>query len=386
MGRKLLSAGLALACLTLSSGAGAGPLQEDLYWYKTSLGFSNISQKGVETYLDPFKGPREFRLSEQNAPWAGNYFPMADGGIAQRWLEGKPPNMILNQQEYAKLSAEERQKLSPVEKYDVLLGLYDFRTTSHEMNFRGPFRPGPKVQDWEGFCNGVRCAGIMLPEPKHTVERTNPRGEKVVFQPADLKALAGASYFYTQNYAQIGSPSRAGRAENPPNAAVFDMVLRYGLAEKNRAFIIDSHLGKEIWNETAVGFKRTLTEKQKLTSNEKAFYPAARSKVKVHLVLETLGEIDIARSNLTTKGRVADGSLLQTIDADYTLYLDDDGRAVDGKWKKGTRIRGIDFAWFVAGKGADKDYAHQGGNPHLEFNVIRSLIQESAQPLCHKVF
>lgn len=364
----------------------AGTLKDDLHWYKASLAFSNVTKKGVESYLNPLKGQQNFRLNEQNAPWAGNYFPMIDGGIAQRWTEGKAPEMILNRNEYMKLSPKERQNLSPVEKYDVLLGLYDFRTTEHEMNYRGPFRQGSKIQDWEGFCNGVRCAGIMMPEPKFAVERTNPRGEKVVFQPADLKALAGASYFYTQEYAQIGSPSREGRSENPPNAAVFDLVLRYGLGVNNKPFIIDSHLGKQIWNETVVGYRRNLSEEMKLTPTERQNYPEARSKIQVELLLETLGEIDIKNSNETTKAKVANGSILKTIDGSYTLYLDEEGRAVDGKWKKGTRVRGVDFAWFVGGKGADKHYADQGGNPYLEFGVIKSLINESAHPSCNGIF
>jgi hypothetical protein len=311
---------------------------------------------------------------------------MLDGGIAQRWTEGKPPAAILNKNEYMKLSPEARKKLSPVEKYDVLLGLYDFRTTDHEMNFRGPFRQGSKIQDWEGFCNGVRCAGIMMPEPKFPVERTNPRGETVVFQPADLKALAGASYFYTEEYAQIGSPSREGRAENPPNAAVFDLVLRYGIGTANKSFIVDSHLGKQIWNESVVGYKRTLSPIMDLTDNEQNEYPDAVKKVKVELILETLGEIEIKDSNKATKAQVANGSLLKTIEGKYTLYLDRDGRAVEGKWVKGSKIRGIDFAWFVGGKGADKHYAEKGGNPYLEFGVIKSLINESAHPSCNKLF
>jgi hypothetical protein len=385
MVRRFVSSCLIVGQL-VSASAFAGTLKDDLYWYKSSLSFSNVTQKGVESYLNPLKGPQSYRLQEKSAPWAGNYFPMMDGGIAQRWVEGKAPEMVLNKNEYMKLSPKERQNLSPVEKYDVLLGLYDFRTTDHEMNFRGPLRQGQKIQDWEGFCNGVRCAGIMMPEPKFAVERINPRGEKVVFQPADLKALAGASYFYTEEYAQIGSPSREGRAENPPNAAVFDLVLRYGIGTANKSFIVDSHLGKQIWNESVVGYQRTLSKEMALTENEQAEYPDAVKKIKVDLILETLGEIEIKDSNTYTKDKVAAGSLLKTIDAKYTLYLDSDDRAVDGKWVKGSKVRGIDFAWFVGGKGADKDYAHQGGNPYLEFGVIKSLINESAHPKCAGLF
>ena len=84
-----------------------------------------------------------------------------------------------------------------------------------------------KVEEWEGFCNGVRCAGINLPEPTHKIAVKNPDGIQVRFEPADLKALAAASYFYVEKYSQLGSPTRVGKAQDQPNAGAFDLALRY---------------------------------------------------------------------------------------------------------------------------------------------------------------
>ncbi len=214
----------------------------------------------------------------------------------------------------------------------------------------------------------------------------NKDGLTVRFEPADLKALAGASYFYTEQYAQIGSPTSQGRRENQPNAAVFDLALRYNLAQNKKPFVIDSHLGPAIWNETVVGYKRTLGNFESLTDKEQQSYPRAVQKVFVNLVLDTLGEIAIEESNSKTTDKVADGRLVGTLETGYTLYLDDSGKSIGGEMEKSNKNRGVDFAWFAAGKGADRHYAEQGGNPFLKFKVIRELFNEASRVSCKSVF
>ncbi|MNL14100.1 hypothetical protein D3C87_1350300 [compost metagenome] len=119
-------------------------------------------------------------------------------------------------------------------------------------------------------------------------------------------------------------------------------------------------------------------EIQELDKTEKAQYPAAHKKVYVDVQLDTLGEVGIKDSNGQTKARVADGSMLGTLETGYTLYLDKSGHAIDGKWHNASGDRGVDFAWFVSGNGADHQYADRGGNPNLRFNTIRKLFKQSA--------
>ena len=344
-----------------------------------------MSQKDLPQYLNPFVGPTQFRLDQKSAPWAGNYFPMQDGGLAQRWRVSNYPQKVLDKASVQTMSATELRNLSPVEKYDILLGYYDFRTTQHELKLRGPGREHPP-QDWEGFCNGVRCAGIMTPEPAFSVTVKNPDGLPLEFSQADLKALAGASYFYVEKYGQIGGPTHDGMAEKQPNAAVFDLVLRYHLAYQKKGFVIDSHLGPEIWNETVVGYERKLGAVESLTPAEKKSYPLASKKVLIKVVLDTLGEIEIKEGDKPTKAKVADGSLLTKLKTSYTLYLNDAGEAIDGQWHNGKGTRGVDFAWFVGGKGADHEYSAKGGNANLQYDKIIELIEKSVHPECSQIF
>lgn len=373
-----------LVSLTLQS-AKAAHRDEDLKWFKSVLQFSEMSLKNLEQFFNPFEGPTQFRLNEKNAPWAGNYFPMQSGGIASRWRTNEYPAEVLDKATVEAMTEKQLRNLSPVEKYDIMMGYYDFRTTKHELKMRGPQRE-VKPEYWEGFCNGVRCAGIMTKEPYFPVTLTNKDGITVMFSPADLKALAGASYFYVEKYGQIGGPSgEKGHAQNQPNAAIFDLALRYHLALKKKGFVIDSHLGSEIWNETVVGYNRNLGDVQELDETERTQYPKAHKKVYVDVQLDTLGEVGIKDSNSQTKARVADGSMLGTLETAYTLYLDKSGNAIDGKWHNAGGDRGVDFAWFVSGKGADHEYADRGGNPNLRFNKIRTLFKQS-ELTCSNLF
>lgn len=378
---------LATAIFSQGVFAAVTPIETDLYWYKKTLNNFQITSKLVESFLDPLKGPAEFRLTADKAPWAGNYYAMAEGGIASRWQVGEYPFEALSKADVLKMSQEDLRKLSPVEKFDIYRGDYSFAATAHEMNNRGPLREMP-VQMWEGFCNGVRCAGLNMAEPKYEVTVVNKDGVKVTFLPADLKALAGAAYFYSEKYGQLGSPSQNGFSEQRPNPAVFDLALRYHLAANQQGFVIDTHLGSEIWNETVVGYKRSLRE-QELTSKEKQRFPKAVKKYAVEVVLDTLGEVDIQETNGPTKKDVANGKHLGSVVANYSLYVNAKGKAIDGLWWKTNTdysTRGVDFVWFGGGEGTDSKNVDKGGNPYLDFKQVETLFKKSTAPFCAKIF
>lgn len=356
---------------------------EDLQNLRTALEISNFSSTKLNDYKNPLLGQNQFQLPEKKAPWAGNFFPMKDSGLANRWQS--PQKLaslkdLYTKDSILKMTAEEISKLSPIEKYDILMQDYGFSATRHEMYHRGPLRDvAPEA--WEGFCNGVRAAGIILPEPQRPIVIKNADGVAVEMNIADLKALAGASYFYVENYAQMGGPSNK-MADNQPNAAVFDLTIRYFLGEKKRAFIIDAHLGNEIWNESVVGYTRKVSAKMELSPEEKMQFPRAAEKVKVDLVLQTLGEVDIAGGNRKTQADVAAKRLNQQypISTGYFLYLDAKGEILDGKWVNGYGTRGVDFAWFGSGKGMDSAYSNYGqsGNAKLDFSVIKKFFKKAS--------
>ncbi len=371
-----------------SSSSSERTYSRDLSALQEALSIAGFARDIPEEFADPNHGELSFMMNSRQAPWAGNYFPMAKGGLANRWQTRETVDIekLPNAQAVKNLTQEQINRLSPIEKYDLYRGDYTFMATRHELTKRGPLRAWP-VADWEGFCNGVRCAGIHLPEPKHAISVESRDGILVTFQPADLKALAGASYFFVEKYSQMGSPSQQeARAQNQPNAAVFDMTLRYYVAEKKAAFIIDSHLGSEIWNETVIGYNRTLSQEEPLSNEEKQSFPLAVSKKTVRLDLYSLADISIRESNQSTKDGVAAGNYHKTTKAEYTLYLDAQNKAFDGVWKKTKSLRGIDFVWFSGGRGTDSKNPKGNGNEQLSFKTVERLVRMSHRPLsCQKI-
>ncbi|RYZ86501.1 MAG: hypothetical protein EOP06_14370 [Proteobacteria bacterium] len=397
-------AALTLIPIFIASTAGASFYSNDFNSLLTALKQSQFKTTDLWAYQDPMVGDNEFLLSAKRAPWAGNYFAMYEGGVAQRWqLTEKTGSAQFPQyddelatKEVAKtMTPEQIDMLSPAEKYDLFVGDYRYSATRHEVNYRGPLKT-PKPQEWEGFCNGIRCAGYSLPEPQLPIDVVNPDGIKIRFQPADLKALSGASYFYAQTFSDMGRPSSFNEvAASPPNAAAFDLALRYYLAKKQKAFVIDTFLGSEKWNESVVGYSRKLGARMALTPEEARQFPEAKSKIRIDVILQTMGEIDIPNSNVPTKKAVSEGKHLTPTPIAYTLYLDANGMAKDGQWHHNPNGRGVDYAWFSKGRGKDSEHtpfsenpAMRGtGNKNLDFTTLAKLFRKAQGPkICGKLF
>jgi hypothetical protein len=358
---------------------------EDLYWFQNYFEThfnSSISQSDHIIY----PGHRmSFHLDKKNAPWGGNYFAMKNGGIAYRWQKGVSSH-IDTQINPISATSDEINKLSPIEKYDIYVGNYNFDATKIELQKRGPLRE-LAPQNWEGFCNGMRCAGILLPEPKKPLVVKNKEGIEIKFEPADLKALAAASYFYVENYAQIGAPTQQGEAlgKNQPDPAVFDLVLRRYLKSNKKAFIIDGNIGPEIWNETVVGFDRFVSDTMTLSEDEKKKFKAATKKVKVDIRLRILGEIDIEKSNSPTQQSIANNRFTKTMPVQYEIFLTNENKMLGGKWNNSGSLNGVDMVWFGSGVGTDQ---HSGGNKQLRFDIISQLFKasEKESKSCSKLF
>jgi hypothetical protein len=369
--------------------AGCGNLlaqdfQTDLGWLNQALRNARGQVRSTRSFMKYDSGKMEYYFSDEKAPWGANYFPMDENGLANRWqistseqlgLKKDTTKNLLSNEEAKSLEFEMISLLSPAEKLDLYLGNDDFKITKRELRKRGPLRR-PKPEDWEGFCNGVRIAGVHEPEPIRPIVVENARGQQIEFQPSDIKALLGAAYFYVRVYNQIGSPTRGDdENENLPNAGVFDIALRTFLGENEKGFIIDVNKTKEIWNETVMGYTRNVSSERETTEEEKAEFNNAAKKVTVHLRYRALGEFTIMEAN----GFTGDITVRESnrFRATYTLFLDARGNIVDGEWVSG---RFPDFAWFAIGA-ADEDYTRgrHSGNPHIPYRALVPLVREASK-------
>jgi len=349
---------------------------------------AGIDLDTFEQMRSPYRGKRSYRLAPKDAPWGSYYFPYVDGGIANRWqtneggsyrtlnrnVSGRslPPEKVLLK--IKALSQSEINSLSAAEKFDIYMGYYDFRTTEIELKQRGP-QGRIEHEGWEGFCNGRNAASVGVPEPQQAIDVVNDDGIEVRFEIIDLKALASASFFYVELYAQIGNPTRdrAAQLDNPPDAGLFDIALRSYLAVGHRPFMFDIHEGHEIWNSTIIGYKRKTSRKLPLeeTDWDNIENPEIAYKIKVDLELYYHEEISLEDANTVTRDRIANGWMNLKKNYSYYLYIDEFKKIRGGQF---IGNQGPDFLWFPNGIGADDTL---GVNSNLDFESIRSLIESA---------
>jgi hypothetical protein len=149
--------------------------------------------------------PTSGNVDDAHMPWSDNYWESDWGGISLRWNtltqeqldpEGTETLDKFEQFRYTPptreqvkaMSKEALTKLSPAEKYDILMSRYDYPTVTAERK-----RTSPTMEDWMGICHGWVPAAINNPEPAPT-EATNKEGVVVPFGSTDVKALL--SYYY----------------------------------------------------------------------------------------------------------------------------------------------------------------------------------------------
>jgi hypothetical protein len=353
--------------------------------------FMGISQAQLESARDLNVGPSSYRLQGSETPWAGNFFPMQDGGLANRWQTSATYKYTRHSKaELQIMPSENLNLLSPAEKWDLLKGDYSYSATLHEMQYRGRNKRTDKEWDskkfgWEGFCNGVRGAGINSPEPVRPITKINPDGIKITLQPADLKGLAGASYFHVHpdRYAGIGSPTREKEKNDPdrPSPGAFDIALRAFIGIGKKGFVIDTDPKEELWNETVAGYQRDVRDGGRVSGKDRQFAPTMVRKVRVSTTLSMLGEITIPDSNRATKAEVAQGRYTEPKRYDYELFLDADDKIVGGKWNS----EAPDMAWFTSGEGGD-DHPNfvvggpqeSNGNPHISSSALYAMMSEAS--------
>ncbi|WP_298541890.1 hypothetical protein [uncultured Aquimarina sp.] len=347
--------------------------ESDFCWVKTFLINSPIIDKLDNKFLNYNYGVNNYYPKGSYVPWGGYYMPLLNGGIATRWQISDTyhpkSNSLLTWDEVKKMSQDEISKLSPSEKMDIYMGNKDFAITKNELTRRGPERSN--VESWEGFCNGIRLAGAMLPEPKHsvTVKSKSPDNIFIRFDKADLKALGGAVYYYTEYYASLGENNK-----RKPDAGQFDILLRYMLGYNKRPFFMDIKKGEEKWNETIVGYERKIIKEENHQEN-------TNKTITIRTVLYLLGEIGFDEMNSYTSTEIENKKYVGKWVYNYTLEVNGNDEIIEGDWKKDSETTNLfsayfpDYVWFGGGKGLDELYLENryDNNPLLPFFEVQNL-------------
>lgn len=206
------------------------------------------------------------KAKSKEQPWTGGYWPDITGSIANHYRDhtkiGNQIGFLLRypvaktrflndhkdvSENYSSWDfAKRNKKLSPSEKYDLLVGNKNFEFTQAvlgELEFRSEHRvmklrdnnygwakKGKGFAYWSGICDGWAPAAIYLPRPTHPVTVTGASGYPITFYPDDIKALGAylfartnTPYFATMSYKFAGNACKQkGQPEQDDMGLVTD--------------------------------------------------------------------------------------------------------------------------------------------------------------------
>jgi hypothetical protein len=276
--------------------------------------------------------------------WSGHYWPSQHGGINNRWNAPGQPGFNYKSPtftEVRRMSLEQLAQLAPSEKYDLLLGKYDYPLKKEAEGVASRRAP-----DWAGICHGWAPAALHHNEPTPKV-LTNPDGIKIPFASSDIKALL--SYYYAFHHEvesthQIGLRCFFGNwmggargCDEDLNAGAFHIVITNMLGLRQEGFMADIDRFKEVWNQPIVGFKSKVLNSWLAPSSNAA--KTAVKEMKIATELFYVNESD----NVTWD--VVHGTKEQIISKKnlvYRIELNREGKIVGGSWESDERP---DFLW-----------------------------------------
>jgi hypothetical protein len=274
--------------------------------------------------------------SSRTEPWSGSFWPDILGGIANHYRDRTKTwaqvrfglrydvarqGLVRDHEEVVRgwehFNREElNHKLSPSEKYDLLLGNRDFRFTRailDELEFRAHHLRKSKLRDggegagedplltprladdessyahvdrvveyrywkvrrdslsyWFGICDGWAPAAIHLPRPVKPVTVHGLSGREITFFPDDLKALGSYLFsrtntdsFSTMNYRFSGRPcpDRDGRTKDfrcqDVDAGLFHLILVNRIGQDRTGFMMDVDNNHKINNHPVGAYRST---------------------------------------------------------------------------------------------------------------------------------
>ncbi len=311
--------------------------------------------------------PLEGKLT--NLPWSGDYWPTYKGGISYRWSNDQVDHRA--QYSYPLINSHDLDQvdlgsLSPSEKFDLLLGRFDFPLTNYErkrtkilktVEGHKAFKKGFEIPEWEGLCHAWAPATLAFREPA-PVTLIGKTGLEIPFGSSDIKALL--TYFFHMNDSKtyfLGSrcnsdlkklkkdykSGKISKSEykkerrkcDDTNAGAFHVVLANQIALRDEGFIVDITRSAEVWNQAVLSYRSTIIREYKGASKG-----AAPGTVK-EVVLET--EMDYVDEVSHSWYPSSEDPYSRKV-YHYRVEIDKDGYIVGGEWQTKDADR-PDFLW-----------------------------------------
>lgn len=278
-------------------------------------------------------------------PWSDTYWPTHRGGLAWRWAGNGAgfDYTLLTKEQLASFRREQLADLSPAEKYDILMGRYDYPLVKAEWR-----RTNPQAESWEGLCHGWAPASINYREPE-PITFTNSDGIKVPFGSSDVKALLilyhGEAFTPHPPRRFLGLRCEEDLARSPgsgtspecrdTNAGSFHVLLAHYVGKLKVPLVADITRDAEVWNHPIYSYESRIIN---VTPPSQGAAPGTVREVWLRTKIDYVREGNPRwGTNLGTTYNLTGSDEYR-----YRVELDADDRIIGGEW--GTSAR-PDFLW-----------------------------------------
>lgn len=323
--------------------------------------------------------------SVANQPWSDWYWPIAVGQLSYRYNDPAMTDAYYSDDPreedvwpwfvdyHAQNPAmpDDVTKLSPSEKYDLLVGDTNYTLTKTQIEAGRWYQENNgKVEGWMGLCHGWAPASYMLDRPVKTIEVTAAdQVTKVEFLPTDLKALGTLLWGKgIQRNKFVGGRCNTKDPETDKNGRILDqecfdnnpgswhMTVTSQVGRNKVPFVMDATFDYEVWNHPVTSYEYTYFNPQTMdeydtleeamvamedfTEDKFSAYRGGRAKFVVGVIMEVeyLVETMPSKSKKDFEANDAFHSAHYT----YDLELDAFGNIIGGEWYTNEHP---DFLW-----------------------------------------
>jgi hypothetical protein len=319
----------------------------------------------------------------QDTPWSDDYWALYLGCLGKRYADPDFPASQDWEENYEYVhehpvtevlgrGAAAIDRLSPAEKYDLLIGGAG-QALTRTMWAQGQWYHlhDGKVAPWMGICHGWAPASYALPRPRRKITLLAADGQTpLTFYPADIKALASLLWTNTQTVTRligsrcnekspetdaIGRVTSARAFNTNPGTWHLCVVNQIGVA--GRAFVMDATYDLEVWNQPVCGYSyryfnpatlrltRSLSAatvaRDKFPRDRFARYRSERAAAIAGIVMNVRYVAEAPPEQRATDDPEQDRII--EVQYKYDLELDPEGRILGGEWYTGKQHP--DFLW-----------------------------------------
>lgn len=341
------------------------------------------------------------------SPWSDSYWPLFEGGLAARYDD---PNMHFSNwkdaRDYVTKNSAKKlikkklfDKLSPSEKYDLLLGLdKENLTQASWKEGEEYFREYAKVETWMGLCHGWAAASMMMPNPNKRVEVNTIVGT-LTFYPSDIKALGTLLWakgeFQTRfiggrcdlkgpTVDTMGRPEEVDCLDNNPGTWHLAVINQIGVFD--RSFVMDATYDYQVWNQPVFGYEYSYynpktkkessslaeaiikTSEWKSDSRKGVRAPETKSIVGIRM------QVTYVTENKASKQEYQPTNY-STVEYLYDLELDSQNKIIGGEWYSNKHP---DFLW-VADSNSFPSTLEDSPDEYVDLNNLSLGVLEKAK-------